>query len=67
MVGLGDKVSPTDIEEGMRVGYVTLLFCLYSFGLKFISFGLNVNTSPYAHIFFVCCYHPFMRLTSKVP
>ena len=22
MVGLGDKVSPTDIEEGMRVGYV---------------------------------------------
>jgi len=23
VVGLGDKVSPTDIEEGMRVGYVT--------------------------------------------
>lgn len=22
VVGLGDKVSPTDIEEGMRVGYV---------------------------------------------
>lgn len=21
VVGLGDKVSPTDIEEGMRVGY----------------------------------------------
>lgn len=25
VVGLGDKVSPTDIEEGMRVGYVELL------------------------------------------
>lgn len=24
VVGLGDKVSPTDIEEGMRVGYVIL-------------------------------------------
>lgn len=24
VVGLGDKVSPTDIEEGMRVGYVFL-------------------------------------------
>jgi len=24
VVGLGDKVAPTDIEEGMRVGYV---FC----------------------------------------
>lgn len=23
VVGLGDKVAPTDIEEGMRVGYVT--------------------------------------------
>lgn len=23
VVGLGDKVSPTDIEEGMRVGYVS--------------------------------------------
>jgi 26S proteasome regulatory subunit T1 len=22
VVGLGDKVSPTDIEEGMRVGFV---------------------------------------------
>jgi hypothetical protein len=22
VVGLGDKVSPTDIEEGMRVGYI---------------------------------------------
>ena len=26
MVGLGDKVSPTDIEEGMRVGYAILYF-----------------------------------------
>ncbi|AQK56070.1 26S protease regulatory subunit 7 homolog A [Zea mays] len=26
VVGLGDKVSPTDIEEGMRVGYATLYF-----------------------------------------
>ena len=25
VVGLGDKVSPTDIEEGMRVGYVAHL------------------------------------------
>jgi hypothetical protein len=24
VVGLGDKVSPTDIEEGMRVGYLSL-------------------------------------------
>src|SRR5690348_16583159 len=27
VVGLGERVSPTDIEEGMRVGYVfTLVF-----------------------------------------
>jgi hypothetical protein len=26
VVGLGDKVSPTDIEEGMRVGYAILYF-----------------------------------------
>lgn len=26
VVGLGEKVSPTDIEEGMRVGYVVLIF-----------------------------------------
>lgn len=25
VVGLGEKVSPTDIEEGMRVGY--RVFC----------------------------------------
>jgi len=25
VVGLGEKVSPTDIEEGMRVGYFPLL------------------------------------------
>lgn len=24
VVNLGDRVSPTDIEEGMRVGYVVL-------------------------------------------
>jgi ATP-dependent 26S proteasome regulatory subunit len=24
VVGLGDRVAPTDIEEGMRVGYVLL-------------------------------------------
>lgn len=28
VVGLGDKVAPTDIEEGMRVGYVVLVFSL---------------------------------------
>lgn len=28
VVGLGDKVSPTDIEEGMRVGYGILCFNL---------------------------------------
>lgn len=28
VVGLGDKVSPTDIEEGMRVGYILLLLLL---------------------------------------
>lgn len=31
VVGLGDKVSPTDIEEGMRVGYVILPFGLLLF------------------------------------
>jgi len=25
VVGLGDKVAPTDIEEGMRVGYELLI------------------------------------------
>lgn len=25
VVGLGDKVAPTDIEEGMRVGFVGVL------------------------------------------
>jgi hypothetical protein len=28
VVGLGDKVSPTDIEEGMRVGYLSLSLSL---------------------------------------
>jgi hypothetical protein len=31
VVGLGDKVSPTDIEEGMRVGYVILYLRLQHF------------------------------------
>ena len=25
VVGLGDRVAPTDIEEGMRVGYVAAI------------------------------------------
>jgi 26S proteasome regulatory subunit T1 len=27
VVNLGERVSPTDIEEGMRVGYVRPLLC----------------------------------------
>lgn len=34
VVGLGERVSPTDIEEGMRVGYVTvfLIALIFKFG-----------------------------------
>jgi len=35
VVGLGDKVSPTDIEEGMRVGYDALWHISSSFFLSF--------------------------------
>jgi ATP-dependent 26S proteasome regulatory subunit len=28
VVNLGERVSPTDIEEGMRVGYVCFRFCV---------------------------------------
>jgi 26S proteasome regulatory subunit T1 len=31
VVGLGDKVSPTDIEEGMMVGYDILLYTFMFF------------------------------------
>lgn len=30
VVALGDKVSPTDIEEGMRVGCASAFFCVKS-------------------------------------
>ena len=32
VVGLGDKVAPTDIEEGMRVGYARTLAALCTAG-----------------------------------
>ena len=42
VVNLGDRVSPTDIEEGMRVGYVSVsLQPLY-----FISWGNITNGTP---------------------
>jgi 26S proteasome regulatory subunit T1 len=31
VVGLGDRVSPTDIEEGMRVGYTPLFLSIWTF------------------------------------
>lgn len=38
VVDLGDQVAPTDIEEGMRVGYGWLIFvdkkCLCKTGIK---------------------------------
>ena len=30
VVNLGERVSPTDIEEGMRVGYVFILLQVYT-------------------------------------
>lgn len=40
VVGLGDRVAPTDIEEGMRVGYVT---APYSHCEKVIVFRVDRN------------------------
>lgn len=31
VVGLGEKVAPTDVEEGMRVGYGSLLVLLFQY------------------------------------
>lgn len=43
VVGLGDKVAPTDIEEGMRVGYVFGLFVLRYIPHSLYHFVLNAN------------------------
>jgi len=54
VVNLGDRVSPTDIEEGMRVGYVSvslqpLYFTLWeniTNGILLIaSIGINIKSS----------------------
>lgn len=37
VVGLGDKVAPTDIEEGMRVGYAAPIPIPAAFPNKFIN------------------------------
>lgn len=41
VVGLGERVSPTDIEEGMRVGQVTL----DSYGPALMSAALTGRTT----------------------
>lgn len=35
VVGLGERVAPTDIEEGMRVGYVLMQRICFSYAHRF--------------------------------
>lgn len=45
VVGLGDRVAPTDIEEGMRVGYIFNFHVIYiiNFILELIAINIKYN------------------------
>ena len=47
VVGLGDKVSPTDVEEGMRVGYHFWSFRESWNSVCSIRFSLRVDRTKY--------------------
>jgi hypothetical protein len=57
VVGLGDKVSPTDIEEGMRVGYVILYLRLQHFrNLNAIWCPSMSSIFSSTHVSLACCF-----------
>lgn len=44
VVNLGERVSPTDIEEGMRVGYVCIFIIWFPFLLTVLSVSTETST-----------------------
>ena len=55
VVDLGDQVAPTDIEEGMRVGYDSVI--LYSLQCSFLntvfSFTPCIPSIPFSQILYI--------------
>jgi 26S proteasome regulatory subunit T1 len=49
VVNLGDRVSPTDIEEGMRVGYVHLRQSRVLLILYPVSTATSIKSSSHYH------------------
>lgn len=49
VVKLGERVSPTDIEEGMRVGYVLQPYVLPSLSNRLITASIVTNMRSYSH------------------
>ena len=47
VVGLGDRVAPTDIEEGMRVGYVA--------AIRPLALALALALARYLRLATGCC------------
>ena len=46
VVGLGDRVAPSDIDEGMRVGYVSLCVCVRVYECMHPSPSLSPSFTP---------------------
>ena len=46
VVGLGEKVSPTDIDEGMRVGYLILYFMIFIDSVDRTKYQIQIPLPP---------------------